>query len=47
MVVNYRTQDVEAVLAKDFPGGFDLVYEGVGGRMGNIAKRLLGNRRAS
>jgi len=42
VVVNYRTQDVEAVLAKEFPGGFDLVYEGVGGRMGNIAKRLLG-----
>ena len=42
VVVNYRSEDVEAVLKKEFPEGFDLVYEGVGGRMGNIAKRLLG-----
>ena len=30
------------MLSKEFPQGLDLVYEGVGGRMGNIAKRLLG-----
>ena len=37
-----KFQDVEAVLSKEFPSGFDLVYEGVGGRMGNTAKKLLG-----
>ena len=41
VVVNYREDDVEAVLAAEFPGGFDVVYEGVGGRIGNIARRLL------
>merc|ERR1712066_720498 len=41
VVVNYKTQDVEEELRKAFPGGFDLVYEAVGGRIGNIARRLL------
>ena len=41
VIVNYREDDVEAVLAEAFPDGFDLVYEGVGGRIGNIARRLL------
>lgn len=41
VIVNYREDDVEAVLAREFPDGFDLVYEGVGGRIGNIARRLL------
>lgn len=41
VVVNYKTEDVEAELQKEFPLGFDLVYEAVGGRVGNIARRLL------
>jgi NADPH-dependent curcumin reductase CurA len=41
VIVNYRTDDVEAVLAAEFPNGFDVVFEGVGGRIGNIARRLL------
>eukprot|EP00927_Polykrikos_kofoidii_P075436 TRINITY_DN7163_c0_g1_i1.p1 TRINITY_DN7163_c0_g1~~TRINITY_DN7163_c0_g1_i1.p1 ORF type:complete len:392 (+),score=68.43 TRINITY_DN7163_c0_g1_i1:26-1177(+) len=44
VVVNYRTEDVEAVLSKEFPEGFDLVYDGVGGSVGNMAKRLLSAR---
>ena len=41
VTVNYRTQDVAAALKAEFPQGFDLIYEGVGGRIGNIARRLL------
>ena len=41
VVVNYREDDVEAVLSQAFPDGFDVIYEGVGGRIGNIARRLL------
>jgi hypothetical protein len=31
--INYRTEDVEAVLAAECPDGVDLVYEGVGGAL--------------
>jgi NADPH:quinone reductase-like Zn-dependent oxidoreductase len=41
VVANYRDADVEAVLTNEFPGGFDLVYDGVGGRMGTMARKLL------
>jgi hypothetical protein len=32
-----RTQDVEAELAREFPDGFMVVYEGVGGQIGTYA----------
>ena len=42
VVVNYRTsRDVEEELRAAFPGGFDIVYDGVGGRIGDVARRLL------
>mmetsp|Transcript_52455 Transcript_52455/g.94238 ORF Transcript_52455/g.94238 Transcript_52455/m.94238 type:complete len:369 (-) Transcript_52455:85-1191(-) len=41
VVVNYKTDDAEAELRRQFPDGFDLIYEAVGGRIGNIARRLL------
>jgi len=42
VVVNYRTSpSVEEELRKAFPGGFDIVYDGVGGRIGDIGRRLL------
>ena len=41
MTVNYRTQDVAAALKAEFPQGFDLIYEGVGGEMGKVVKGLL------
>lgn len=41
VIVNYREDDVETILAKEFPNGFDVVYEAVGGKIGNIARRLL------
>jgi len=41
VVVNYREQNVEEVLRQEFPEGFDIVYDGVGGKVGNEAKRLL------
>jgi NADPH:quinone reductase-like Zn-dependent oxidoreductase len=42
VVVNYRTsRDVEEELRAAFPSGFDIVYDGVGGRIGDVARRLL------
>jgi len=41
VVVNYRAQDVESELRKSFPEGFDIIYEGVGGRIGDQARKLL------
>lgn len=42
VVVNYRrSEDVEAELHAAFPGGFDIVYDAVGGRIGDIGRRLL------
>jgi len=42
VVVNYRTSaDVENELRRAFPDGFDMVYDAVGGRIGNIGRRLL------
>jgi len=31
--VNYRTEDLGAVLRNEFPGGINIAYEGVGGSM--------------
>lgn len=41
VVVNYREQDMASVLRSEFPRGFDLVYEAVGGNIGRTAQRLL------
>jgi hypothetical protein len=41
VVVNYRTQDVASALRESFPEGFDIVYECVGGRVGDDARKLL------
>mmetsp|Transcript_37115 Transcript_37115/g.41480 ORF Transcript_37115/g.41480 Transcript_37115/m.41480 type:complete len:374 (-) Transcript_37115:123-1244(-) len=42
VVLNYRTSpDVEDELQKAFPDGFDIVYDGVGGRIGDVGRRLL------
>lgn len=42
VVVNYRTSpDVEDELRAAFPDGFDIVYDGVGGRIGDMGRRLL------
>ena len=34
--INYRTEDVRAVLKKDYRAGIDLIYESVGGEMFDI-----------
>lgn len=45
VVVNYRTSpDVETELSKAFPSGFDIVYDGVGGRIGDVGRRLLSEK---
>jgi len=41
VVINYREQDMASVLRTEFPRGFDLVYEAVGGNIGRTAQRLL------
>jgi len=42
VVVNYRTsKDLAGELKQAFPQGFDCVYDGVGGKVGNMAKSLL------
>lgn len=42
VVVNYRTSaNVEDELRDAFPDGFDIVYDGVGGRIGDVGRRLL------
>ncbi len=40
-VINYRQEDVAAVLAAEYPGGVDLVFENVGRRMFDIALEHL------
>ena len=39
--INYKTEDLETVLKKEFPGGVDLIFEGVGGRMLEACKNCL------
>jgi len=39
--VNYKTEDLVAVVKKEFPRGVDLVFEGVGGRMLEACKQCL------
>ena len=39
--IQYKTEDMEAVLRHEYPDGIDLVFEGVGGRMLEICKRCL------
>lgn len=35
-VINYKTEDVDQALKRDFPGGVDCVYESVGGGMFDV-----------
>ncbi len=39
--INYRREDVDAVLAKEYPQGIDVVFETVGRRMFDIAVKHL------
>lgn len=41
VVINYKEEDVGAKLRQEFPDGIDVVYDGVGGRVGLEAKRVL------
>lgn len=41
VVINYRSQDVDALLTQHAPGGLDLVYEGVGGQLQRTLLRHL------
>lgn len=40
-VINYKTEDVDAVLASEYPGGIDLVVENVGKQMFDVALKHL------
>ncbi|XP_053102765.1 prostaglandin reductase 3 isoform X3 [Hemicordylus capensis] len=39
--INYKTENVAAVLKKDYPKGVDVVYESVGGKMFDLAVNFL------
>lgn len=39
--INYKTENVAAVLKKDYPKGVDVVYESVGGKMFDMAVNSL------
>jgi len=42
VIVNYRkSSSVEDELRAAFPNGFDIVYDGVGGSIGNVGRKLL------
>ena len=41
VTVNYKSENVTEALKKEFPDGFALVYEGVGGEIGRTAQRLV------
>ncbi|KAK9805373.1 hypothetical protein WJX73_007858 [Symbiochloris irregularis] len=40
-VINYKTEDLRAVLKKEYPKGVDIVWEGVGGAMLETCVRAL------
>lgn len=42
--LNYRREDVDAVLAEEYPDGLDLVYEGVGGSLFDVCVDHLARR---
>ncbi|XP_028673044.1 prostaglandin reductase-3-like [Erpetoichthys calabaricus] len=42
--INYKTEDVSAVLRKEYPGGVDVVYESVGGSLFEMAVNCLANK---
>lgn len=35
-VIDYKNEDIKTVLRKEFPEGFDIIYESVGGAMFNV-----------
>ncbi|XP_010707000.2 prostaglandin reductase 3 [Meleagris gallopavo] len=43
-VINYKTENVESVLTKDYPEGVDVVYESVGGKMFDLAVNSLATK---
>ena len=43
-VINYKTENVESVLRKDYPEGVDVVYESVGGKMFDLAVNSLATK---
>ncbi|XP_029446720.1 prostaglandin reductase 3 isoform X2 [Rhinatrema bivittatum] len=42
--INYKAENVAAVLKKEYPQGVDVVYESVGGEMFNLAVRSLATK---
>ncbi|XP_031260347.1 probable quinone oxidoreductase [Pistacia vera] len=40
-VINYKVEDIKSVLKKEFPKGFDIIYESVGGDMFNLCLNAL------
>ncbi|XP_006028361.1 prostaglandin reductase 3 isoform X1 [Alligator sinensis] len=42
--INYKTENVGAILRKDYPEGVDIVYESVGGKMFDLAVNSLATK---
>ncbi|XP_044508659.1 prostaglandin reductase-3 [Mangifera indica] len=40
-VINYKAEDIKSVLMQEFPRGFDIIYESVGGDMFNLCLNAL------
>ncbi|XP_050365141.1 uncharacterized protein LOC126783674 [Argentina anserina] len=40
-VIDYKSEDIETVLKKEFPKGIDIIYESVGGQMLNLCLNAL------
>ncbi|KAJ4716331.1 Zinc-binding alcohol dehydrogenase domain-containing protein 2 [Melia azedarach] len=40
-VINYKAEDIKTVLKEEFPKGFDIIYESVGGDMFNMCLNAL------
>ncbi|XP_054786825.1 uncharacterized protein LOC129293048 isoform X2 [Prosopis cineraria] len=40
-VIDYKNEDIKTVLRKEFPEGFDIIYESVGGAMFNLCLNAL------
>lgn len=41
VTVNYKKENIENKLRKEFPNGFDLIFEGIGGQMRETCTKLL------
>ncbi|KAL9417892.1 hypothetical protein AB3S75_040815 [Citrus x aurantiifolia] len=40
-VINYKAEDIKTVFKEEFPKGFDIIYESVGGDMFNLCLKAL------